>query len=137
MFDIEICLPRKTILVRFRGQLNAADFAALDAIGRAKKDEGPYDCIFDMTHVGETALSTEFVASRGDLPQAYKDRARIYVVPNPDLKLLVRLYAEYQASRGWRPPAVVDRLDEALAALDLCASDFRKVPPEALGQPGW
>jgi hypothetical protein len=70
-------------------------------------------------------LATDFVAKRGELPQMFKDRERIYVVPQDDLKLLSRLYASYQASRGWRPPVVVRALDEALSKLGVNISDFR------------
>ena len=70
-----------------------------------------------MTNVEKSHLATDFVSQRGELPQAFTDRERIYVVQQDDLKLLVKLYAAYQASRGWRPPVIVATLDEALARL--------------------
>jgi hypothetical protein len=84
-----------------------------------------------MTDVDKAELATGFVSKRGELPQAFKDRERIYVVPQPDLKLLVRLYAAYQASKGWRAPVIVETLDEAFERLGVAASDFRPV-----GRPG-
>jgi hypothetical protein len=131
MFDIEICEPRHVILIRFRGELAEADFTALDALGRESKASEPFDCVFDMTRVEKADLATGFVSQRGELPQAFKDRERIYVVSEPDLKLLVRLYAAYQASKGWRAPVIVETLDEALQRLGLAAADFRPV-----GRPG-
>jgi hypothetical protein len=131
MFDLEICEPRHVILIRFRGELAEADFAALDALGREKQGSEPFDCVFDLTHVDKAELATGFVSKRGELPQAFKDRERIYVVSQPDLKLLVRLYAAYQASKGWRAPVIVETLDEAFRRLGVAASDFRPV-----GRPG-
>jgi len=60
--------------------------------------------------------------------RSFKDRERIYVVPQDDLKLLTRLYAAYQTAKGWRSPSIVATLDEALARLGVAQSDFRPVP---------
>ena len=125
MFDIEVCDDRKVYLFRFRGPLTEADFAALDALARERKDRAPHDCIFDMSSVDKVEMATEFVSKRGGLPQAYDGRARIYVVPQEDLKLLVRLYAAYQASRGWRPPDIVETIGQAFDSLGVSGSDFR------------
>ncbi len=126
MFDIAVCEPKRVVLIRFRGELVEADFAALDALGRARQGGPPYDVIFDMTNVEKVHLATDFVSQRGELPQAFTDRERIYVVQQDDLKLLVKLYAAYQASKGWRPPVIAATLDEALARLKVSASEFRR-----------
>jgi hypothetical protein len=131
MFDVEVCEPKRVVLVRFGGELAAADFTALDAMGRAMRVGPPYDVIFDMTRVEKSHLATDFVSQRGELPQAFTDRERIYVVQQDDLKLLVRLYAAYQASKGWRPPVIVATLDEALARLGVTVTEFG--PPTAAG----
>jgi hypothetical protein len=128
VFDIEICEPRNVILVRFRGEVSATDFAALDGLGQKMRAGPRADCIFDMSGVDKVALSTEFVAQRGDLPQAFRDRERLYVVPQDDLKLLVKLYATYQASRGWRPPLILDRIEEAFSRLGVSSADFETLP---------
>ena len=86
-----------------------------------------FDCIFDFTAVEKLELATEFVAKRGALPQAFKDRERIYVVPQDDLKLLTRLYAAYQAAKGRRSPSIVATLDEALLRLSVAQADLRPV----------
>jgi hypothetical protein len=131
MFDVEVCEPKRIVLIRFRGELAEADFAALDALGRERQGGPPYDVVFDMTAVEKVGLATDFVSKRGELPQAFTDRERIYVVPQDDLKLLVRLYAAYQASKGWRPPVIVGSLDEAFERLGATAVDFS--PPAASG----
>ena len=131
MFDVAVCEPKRVVLIRFRGELVEADFAALDALGRARQGGPPYDVIFDMTNVEKVHLATDFVSKRGELPQAFTDRERIYVVQQDDLKLLVKLYAAYQAAKGWRPPSIVATLDEALARLGATVADFR--PPRAAG----
>jgi hypothetical protein len=131
MFDVEISESKRIVLIRFRGELAEADFTALDALGREKQGGAPYDVVFDMTAVEKVGLATDFVSKRGALPQAFTDRERLYVVQQEDLKLLVRLYAAYQASRGWRPPVIVHTLDEAFGRLGVTAADFG--PPAASG----
>jgi hypothetical protein len=129
MFDIDICEPRRIILVRFRGQLTEADFVELDRLGTELRGERAFDCIYDMTDIKKFDLATSFVARRGDPPQTYEDHERIYVVSNDDLKLLVRLYAAYQVNKGWKEPVIVASLSEAMDKLDVSHSDFRPVPP--------
>ena len=34
MFDVEVCEPKRVVLIRFGGELAAADFTALGAMGR-------------------------------------------------------------------------------------------------------
>ena len=131
MFDVEVCEPKRVVLIRFRGELAEADFAALDAMGREMQGGPRHDVVFDMTNVEKSHLATDFVSRRGELPQAFTDRERVYVVQQDDLKLLVRLYAAYQASRGWRPPVIVATLDEALARLGVTVAEFG--PPSAAG----
>jgi hypothetical protein len=131
MFDVEVCESKRVVLIRFRGALAEADFAALDALGRERQGGPPYDVVFDMTAVEKVGLATDFVSKRGELPQVFTDRERIYVVQQEDLKLLVRLYAAYQASKGWRPPVIVSTLEEAFARLGVTAADFG--PPAASG----
>jgi hypothetical protein len=127
MFDIEICPPRQIVLVRLHGMLSEDDFRSLDGLASQARGRAEYDCIFDLSQVERVDLATEFIAKRGSLPQAFTNRQRIYVVPQDDLKLLVRLYASYQAAQGWRPPAIVQSLDEALAMLGVGLSEFRAV----------
>ncbi|HLG46155.1 MAG TPA: hypothetical protein VKY24_07940 [Reyranella sp.] len=128
MFDIEICEERKVGLVRFHGELTEADFDALDAAARAVKDGPAYDVIYDMSGIDHAHLAIDFVSKRGALPQANPGKQRLYVVPQHDLKLLVRLYAAYQVSKGWQPPAVVDTLQDALDRLQIARSDFKPYP---------
>jgi hypothetical protein len=129
VFDIEICDARQVVLVLFRGQLGEDDFKGLDALAAEVRGRAEFDCVYDFTAVERIDLATDFVAQRGELPQTYKNRQRFYVVPQDDLKLLVRLYAAYQTSKGWRTPEIVPTLDEALGKLGVTRSDFRPVAP--------
>jgi hypothetical protein len=128
MFDIEVCASRQVVLVRFHGMLGEDDFRSLDALASRARGTAEYDCIFDLSQVERIDLATEFIAKRGSLPQAFRNRERIYVVPQDDLKLLTRLYAAYQETQGWRPPAIVESLDEALAMLGVERAAFRAIP---------
>jgi hypothetical protein len=128
MFDIGICEAKQVVLIRFTGELTESDFARLDRMAADARGTAEFDCIFDFTAVERIDIATEFVAKRGDLPQAFKDRERIYVVPQDDLKLLTRLYAAYQTAKGWRSPVIAATLDEALDRLGVVQSDFRPVP---------
>jgi hypothetical protein len=128
MFDIGVCEAKQIVLIRFTGELTESDFAGLDRMAADARGNAEFDCIFDFTAVERIDVATEFVAKRGDLPQAFKDRERIYVVPQDDLKLLTRLYAAYQTAKGWRSPVIVATLDEALDRLGVVQSDFHPMP---------
>ncbi len=128
MFDVEVCQARHVVLVRFRGLLSEDDFSQLDKLGADARSGPAFDCIFDLSAVERVDLATDFVVKRGDIPQAFKDRERIYVVPQDDLKLLVRFYAAAQAAKGWKAPDVVASIDEALSRLGVDASDFAALP---------
>jgi hypothetical protein len=130
MFAIETCEARKIGLVRFYGELTESDFDALEVAGRSVKESSAYDVIYDMSGVEHVHLATDFISKRGKLPQANPSRQRLYVVPQDDLKLLVRLYAAYQASAGWVAPVVVGTLQEALDRLQIGPSDFKPYPFE-------
>ncbi len=134
MFDVEVCEAKRILWIRFPGELAESDFAALDELGRERRGGPPYDIVLDLRFVEKAHLATDFVSKRGELPQAFADRERIYVVPQDDLKLLVRLYAAYQESRGWRPPMVVETLSEALERLQVATGDF--VPVKLPAAPG-
>ena len=69
MFDVEVCEPKRVVLIRFRGELAEADFTALDAMGREMQGGPPYDVVFDMTGVEKSHLATDFVSQRGELPR--------------------------------------------------------------------
>ena len=131
MFEIKVCVRRSVILTRFHGLLSEDDFIRLDKYSSPSREAAPgpgYDVIFDMTDVERVDLATDFVAKRGDLPQAFRDRERIYVVPQDDLKLLVRFYAASQAGKGWKAPVIVRTLDEATTRLGVSASEFVPLP---------
>jgi hypothetical protein len=129
MFQISICEARGVALVRFSGRLVEDDFRRLDKLAAdARASNASFDTIFDMTGVEQVDLAAQFVAARGALPQAYRDRQRLYVVPQDDLKLLVQLYVTYQANQGWRAPEIMRTLDEAFAKLGVSAADFQVLP---------
>lgn len=137
MFDIEVCEPRQIVLVRFHGLLGEKDFVALDRLAASARGGGKaFDCIYDMTNVEKMDLDPDFAVKRGEIPQAYKDHERIYVVPDDDLKLLLRLYSTYQANKGWKPAVIVRTLEEALVRLDVGRAEFQKVRLDPDSRPG-
>jgi hypothetical protein len=127
MFHIEICEARRIALIRFQGELTEQHFSALDTMAREQQGGEPFDIVFDMTEVTKVDIATEFIAKRGDLPPVFPESERLYAVPQEDLRVLTRLFAGYQAARGWRPPVVFETLDEALGYLGVTAADFRRV----------
>jgi hypothetical protein len=135
MFDVEVCESRRIVLVVFRGEVTEADFTELDARGRAAQGGPGYDAIYDLSRIEKAQLGTELVDKRGRIPQAFKDRLRLYVVPQPDLKLLIRLYAAYQQAIGSRPPTIVDTLNEAFEQLGVSAADFQPLPRRSTDAP--
>ena len=126
MFAIEICDARSVALISFYGELAPRDFVELDRLARGGTGAG-FHCIYDTTAVEVSSLVTDFVASRGRLPAAFKGYERFYVVPQDDLKLLVRLFIAYQSAQNQPPPVLVDSLAEALQRLGVQRSEFRKV----------
>jgi hypothetical protein len=115
--EISIEQSHAVVLVTFRGELAEADFTALETLGRQRQTGPHFDVVFDFSDVRQVDLATEFIASRGQLPQTFSGRERIYVVPQDDLKLLVKLYAAYRQAKGWQAPLVVNTLAEALDKL--------------------
>lgn len=131
MFDIDICEARMVALVRFRGDLTEADITALDKLAsESRRDGHAFDCIYDLTEVSRFDLAYDYIALRGEVPQAYPGRERIYVVGRDELRLLTRFFAGYQAARKQREPVIVDTLDEAMQRLGVNRSDFRPLPLE-------
>jgi hypothetical protein len=124
-FDIAIDEARGVVLVSFHQEVTEEDFAALDEAGRHRRPGTEYDVMLDMTRVQHVDLATAFIAKRGEMPQLYPNRQRIYIVRDDDLALLTKLYAAYQAAQGWRAPVVVKTLKEALDKLGIAAPDFR------------
>jgi len=67
MFDIEICEPRRVVLVRFRGQVTEADFTELDKLAAEQRGKSvAFDCIYDMANIENFDLETAFVARGGE-----------------------------------------------------------------------
>lgn len=125
MFDLSINEVRRVIICRFDEEVTADDFAMLDEIGRTRREVALYDCIFDLTQVKRIDVPKDFAAERAEIPQAFKDRERVYVVNRPELRELVQRYADGQAARGWRAPRIVETRAEAFALLGVSATDFR------------
>ena len=125
MFDLSINELRKVIICRFDEDMTVDDFAMLDEIGRSRKEIALYDCIFDLTHVQRVDLPRSFAAERAEIPQAFKDRERVYLVNRPELRDLIQRYADGQAAKGWRTPQIVGTRDEAFALLGVTSADFR------------
>jgi hypothetical protein len=128
MFDVQVCPHRNVALFTFRGELSEADFAKLDAMAREARGGPSYHLIFDMTLIEKSQLDTDLVAKRGHLRPADPNRVRIYIAPQHDLKLLVRLYGAYQETHGWKPPLIMATRKEAFERLQVTDNDFQPVP---------
>jgi hypothetical protein len=128
MFDVQLCASRTVALITFRGEVSGADFERLDDLAREARSGPTYHLIFDMTAIEKSQLDTDLVARRGHLRPRDPERIRIYVAPQDDLRLLVRLYAGYQEAMGWLPPRIVATREEAFAQLGVTAADFTAVP---------
>ena len=125
MFDLSINEVRRTIICRFDEEMTVDDFAMLDEIGRTRREIALYDCIFDLTQVKRLDLPQGFAEERAEIPQAFRDRERVYVVNRPELRALIKRYADSQAAKGWRAPRIVATRDEAFALLGVSSEDFR------------
>jgi hypothetical protein len=127
MFEIGIHQTRRIALVRFDGEVTEQDLAALDNLAGQQSGNTDFDTVIDLTRVTGSTLTTDLISRRGELPRAFKDRERIYVVQHPDLKLLIRLYIAYQEAKGWKAPVLMESLDEALERLQARPDEFMPV----------
>ena len=80
MFEIQVCDARQIVLVRFRGGVTEKDLADLDALAGQQQSSSGFDTVIDFTGVEQPILSTEVISKRGELPQPFKNRERVYVV---------------------------------------------------------
>jgi hypothetical protein len=129
---LELLFERRhrVMLARFFDRMTAEDLQRLDAEGRAFADrEGAVRGIVDFTDVSVVDVSTSVIANLGRMqPMMGRQAERIFVVPQPELFGLGRLYATYQRHGGNNEPVLVATMTEAYAAYDLRDPDFQPLP---------
>lgn len=129
MLDLLFEREHRVILVRFSDHLTAADLHRLDREARAfAAREGPVRGIVDFTGVKVVEVASSVIAGLGMERPIMGQAARIYVVPQPELFGLGRIYATYQRHTGSNEPMLVATLAEAYAAFDLRDPDFQSLP---------
>ncbi len=117
MIDVLFDAIRRIALVRFSGPLTAADLQGVGVVGRQLAErEAPAWRIIDFSAVEQVQVATQVFAGLGMAPAV--EGNRIYVVPNPELFGLARLYAAYQRHSGSEnQPVLVTTLAEACATI--------------------
>ena len=116
----------RVLLGRLSGTLTPDDLAAL---GQAAIDcvakEGPSRGIGDFSDVREVAVPTNMFVARGNQTTGMSQQDRVFVMPEPELFGLGRLYSTYQRLSGHLEPLVVSSLQEAYDALQMTKPNFQ------------
>ena len=109
-------------MVKFSGVMAPEDLNALDtAVVDFVKKEGPTrGFLIDCTEVTDMAVPTSVFARRGQrASNVVADQERVYVMPQPELFGMGRMFGTYQRMVGKKEPVVVKTLVEAFYELKL------------------
>jgi hypothetical protein len=129
MLDLLFEHKHRVIMVRFSDRMTMDDLGRLDSKARAfAQREGPVRGIVDFTAVTVVDIPSAVIANLGMSKPIMGQAARVYVVPQPELFGLGRIYGTYQRHGGNNEPTLVATLAEAYAAFDLHDPDFQPLP---------
>lgn len=118
------------LLVRFSDRLAHDDLAHLDRQARAfVARHGVSRGLVDFTDVSVNEIDTAEFVRRGQQAAIMTAQDRVYVMPQPELFGLGRMFSTYQKIAGNREPIIVRTIDEAYKALDLTDPKFEPLPP--------
>jgi hypothetical protein len=113
------------LLSRFEGSLTDDQLVRQDRLVRAfSAREGRPRSILDFTDVVKVEVDTRLIAA---LARRTVRRPRIFIVPQPEIFGLARLYSTHSGLAGQQEPSLVRTRAEAYAALGLEDADFQPV----------
>ncbi|SRR6266404_6850114 len=118
----------RVLLGRFSGMLTPDDLAALrPATTNCVAKEGRSRGLRDFSEVTEVAVPTSVFVSLGNETSAISHQQRVFVMPEPELYGLGRMYSTYQRLIGNLEPVVVSSLQDAYDVLQMTEPNFQ--PP--------
>jgi hypothetical protein len=116
----------RVLLGRLSGTLIPDDLAVLgQAVIDCVAKEGPSRGLGDFSDVREVAVPTNVFVARGNQTSAMSHQQRVFVMPEPELFGLARMYSTYQRLSGNLEPLVVSSLQEAYDALQMTEPNFQ------------
>ena len=123
-------------MVKFSSRMTQEDLNNLDTavVGFVKKEGPTRGFLIDCTDVEDLAVPTGVFVRRGQRSaNVVSDQKRVYVMPQPDLFGMGRMFGTYQRMAGKKEPLVVKTLLEAFEALSLSDPIFEPVPVNPAG----
>lgn len=131
MFSLAVERKQSVLMVTFSGKMTLEDLNKLDTavVAFVKKEGLTRGFLIDCTDVEEMAVPTAVFARRGQRSQnVVSDQDRVYVMPQPDMFGMGRMFGTYQRMVGKKEPIVVKTLAEAFYELKLADPVFEPVP---------
>lgn len=130
MFTLFIERKQSVLMVKFSQRMTQEDLHQLDSavVAFVKKEGATRGFLIDCTDVEDLAVPTGVFVRRGQRSaNVVSDQERVYVMPQPDLFGMGRMYGTYQRMAGKKEPLVVKTLTEAFEALGLGDPMFEPV----------
>jgi len=129
---ISLYIERKqsVLMVKFSQRMTQEDLHQLDSavVAFVKKEGQTRGFLIDCTDVEDLAVPTGVFVRRGQRSaNVVSDQQRVYVMPQPDLFGMGRMFGTYQRMAGKKEPLVVKTLVEAFEALGLSDPMFEPV----------
>jgi hypothetical protein len=131
VFTLSVERTQSVLMVTFSGKMTLEDLNKLDTavVSFVKREGLTRGFLIDCTDVEELAVPTAVFARRGQRPQnVVSDQERVYVMPQPDMFGMGRMFGTYQRMVGKKEPLVVKTLTEAFYELKLTDPVFESVP---------
>ena len=117
-------------MVKFSSRMTQEDLNNLDTavVAFVRKEGATRGFLIDCTDVDDLAVPTSVFVRRGQRSaNVVSDQERVYVMPQPDLFGMGRMFGTYQRMAGKKEPLVVKSLLEAFEALGLSDPIFEPV----------
>jgi hypothetical protein len=118
-------------MVKFSSSMTQEDLNKLDTavVAFVKREGATRGFLIDCTDVEDLAVPTGVFVRRGQRSaNVVSEQERVYVMPQPDLFGMGRMYGTYQRMAGKKEPLVVKSLLEAFETLGLSDPIFEPVP---------
>ena len=130
MITLYIERKQSVLMVKFSERMTQEDLHQLDSavVAFVKKEGQTRGFLIDCTGVEDLAVPTGVFVRRGQRSaNVVSDQQRVYVMPQPDLFGMGRMFGTYQRMAGKKEPLVVKTLVEAFEALGLSDPMFEPV----------
>ena len=130
MFTLSVERKQSVLMVKFSSRMTQEDLNNLDTavVAFVKKEGATRGFLIDCTEVDDLAVPTSVFVRRGRRSaNVVSDQERVYVMPQPDLFGMGRMFGTYQRMAGKKEPLVVKTLLEAFEALGLSDPIFEPV----------